>query len=423
MIKPVKPEQLAADSVAADSADSAVNSANPAKFRIFISTGEVSGDLQGSWLIKALQTQGILMGKELEIFALGGDRMAAAGATLWANTTTIGSVGVLESLPYIWPTWQIQKQTQQYLQATPPDLVILIDYLGPNLRLGNYIRQHFPQVPIVYYIAPQEWVWSFDKKTTTQIVRICDRILAIFPQEARYYQEKGAEVTWVGHPLVDQMQGWIDRASARESLGIDPQAKAIALLPASRRQEIKYLLPVMLAAARQIQDRIPNVQFYIPLSNSVYRQDIERAIAQFGLQATVVEGEQNHRYIAAADLAITKSGTVNLEIALLNVPQVTIYRLNPITAWILRTVFKFSIPFMSPTNLVLMKPIVPELLQEQVTPANIVRESLQLLQNHEKRQQVLLNYQKMRQALGGRGAGDRAAKSILAVLTKDNCRY
>lgn len=390
------------------------------RLRIFISTGEVSGDLQGALLIAALQRQAKQLGKQLEIFALGGDRMAAAGATLWAKTTEIGSVGVWESLPYIWPTLQVQRRAKQKLTELTPDIVILIDYLGPNLQLGHYIRQHFPQVPTIYYIAPQEWVWSFGNRTTSQIVEICDRILAIFPQEAEYYRSKGANVTWVGHPLIDQMQDYPDRELARKLLGIDLDQRAIALLPASRRQEIKYLLPVMFAAAKQICDRLPDVQFYIPLSNDVYRADIERAIAQFDLPATIVTGENNHLYLAAADLAIAKSGTVNLEIALLNVPQVVVYRLNPITAWILGRLLKFSIPFMSPTNLVLMKSVVPELLQDQVTPENIVSASLPLLESPERREQVLRDYQEMRQALGNGGACDRAAKLIMDISTEHN---
>jgi len=390
------------------------------KLRIFISTGEVSGDLQGALLIEALKRQAKQLGKQLEIFALGGDRMAAAGATLWAKTTEIGSVGFWESLPYIWPTLQVQIRAKQKLTELTPDIAILIDYLGPNLQIGHYLRQHFPQVPTIYYIAPQEWVWSFGKRTTSQIVEICDRILAIFPQEAEYYRSKGANVTWVGHPLIDKMQDYPDREVARKLLGIDLNQRAIALLPASRRQEIKYILPVMFAAAKQISDRLPNVQFYIPLSSDAYRAEIERAIAQFALPATIVAGENNHLYMAAADLAIAKSGTVNLEIALLNVPQVVVYRLNPITAWILGRLLKFSIPFMSPTNLVLMKSVVPELLQDQVTPANIVSASLPLLQESEKRQQVWRDYQEMRQALGNGGACARAAKLIMTISTQHN---
>lgn len=395
-----------------------INPREKTAIRIFIATGEVSGDLQGSLLIKALNRQAAAMGKELEIFALGGERMAAAGATIWTNTTAIGSVGILESLPYILPTLKIQAKTYQYLQQNPPDLVILIDYVGPNLRLANYIRQHFPQVPIVYYIAPQEWVWSFNEKNTSQIVKICTRIMAIFPEEARYYQAKGAPVTWVGHPLIDLMQNAPHREQARTALGIDAARPVIALLPASRRQEIKYLLPVIFAAAQEMQAHLPNVQFVIPLSNPIYRQDIEKAIALFKLPATLLEGENNHLGIAAADLAIAKSGTVNLEIALLNVPQVVIYRLSPLTAWIAVNILKFSIPFMSPVNLVLMKSIVPELLQDQVTPANIVRASLPLIQDTSKRRQMLADYQIMRQALGEAGASDRAAQSILAILAQ-----
>ncbi len=395
-----------------------INQENNRPWRIFIGTGEVSGDLQGSLLIEALNRQAEAMGKTLEIFALGGERMAAAGATIWANTTAIGSVGILESLPYILPTLKLQAKIYQYLPQNPPDLVILIDYVGPNLRLGNYMRRHFPQVPIVYYIAPQEWVWSFNHKNTSEIVKICARLIAIFPEEARYYQAKGAHVTWVGHPLIDQMQGAANREQARAALGIDSSQPVIALLPASRRQEIKYLLPVIFAAAKEIQVHFPNVQFVIPLSNPIYRQDIEQAIAFFKLPATILAGENNHLGIAAADLAITKSGTVNLEIALLNVPQVVTYRLNPISAWILAKLLKFSIPFMSPVNLVLMKSIVPELLQDQVTPANIVRESLPLMQNTPQRAQLLQDYQKMRQALGEIGACDRAAQSILAILAQ-----
>ncbi len=384
--------------------------------RIFISTGEVSGDLQGALLIEALQRQAAERRFNLEIVATGGDRMAAAGATLFANTSHIGSVGLVESLPFIWPTLRIQRRVQRLLATHPPDLVILIDYLGPNLTMGRYLRRQFPQVPMVYYIAPQEWVWSINSQKTSQIVGMTDRILAIFPEEARYYQKKGATVDWVGHPLIDWAHTTPSRETARQFLGIEPQQIAIALFPASRTQELKYLLPVMFAAAQQIQAQLPQVHFWIPLSLPDYRDAIERAIEHYNLRATIVSGSTAVA-IAAADLAITKSGTVNLEIALLNVPQVVIYRVNPITAWIARHLLKFSIPFISPPNLVQMKPIVPELLQEQATSANIVRESLHILQNAERRGQILADYQEMRTQLGEVGVCDRAARAILQLLT------
>lgn len=386
--------------------------------RIFISTGEVSGDLQGALLIAGLKRQAAYAGLELEIVALGGDTMASAGATLLGNTISIGSVGPLESLPFVLPTLKIQRRAKQYLLQNPPDLVVLIDYGSPNLALGSYIRQQMPKVPIVYYITPQMWVWWANQRDPARIVEITDKVLAIFPQEARYFRDKGASVSWVGHPLVDKMQNAPSREAARASLKITPEQMAIALFPASRRQELKYLLPVMFQAAKAIQAKLPQVHFWIPLSLEIYRTPIEEAIAAYGLQATLLSG-QTQEIIAAADLAITKSGTVNLEIALLNVPQVVIYRVSAVTAWIARNLLKFSIPFMSPPNLVEMKPIVPELLQEQATPENIVQNALKLLLNPSRRKQTLADYQQMRLALGEVGVCDRAAVEILQLLTKD----
>lgn len=384
--------------------------------RIFISTGEVSGDLQGALLIEALKRQAQIIGVNLEIVALGGERMAAAGATILGDTTGIGSIGLFESLPFVLPTWSIQRRAQVYLKQYPPDILVLIDYLGPNLGIGSYARKYLPKVPIVYYIGPQDWVWSPNPLSTKKIIEITDELLAIFPGEARYFQNKGANVTWVGHPLLDRMQAAPTREKARSALGIKPEEIAIALLPASRKQEIKYLLPVICQAAKQIQDKLPQVHFWIPVSLSAYREAIVAAVKDYNLSATVLEG-QTLEAIAAADLAITKSGTVNLEIALLNVPQVVFYKVNPFTSWIARKVLKFSIPFMSPPNLVVMRPIVPELLQEEATAERIVSESLELLFNRERREKILIDYQEMRKTLGEIGVCDRAACKIMQ-LTK-----
>ncbi|MBD2612914.1 MAG: lipid-A-disaccharide synthase [Nostoc sp. ZfuVER08] len=384
--------------------------------RIFISTGEVSGDLQGSLLITALKRQAVAMGLELEILALGGEKMQQAGAILLGNTSTIGSMGILEGLPYVLPTLQVQRRAIAYLKENPPDLVVLIDYMSPNLGIGTFMQQNLPRVPVVYYIAPQEWAWSLSLRNTNRIVGFTDKLLAIFPEEARYYREQGAEVTWVGHPLVDRMQDAPSRQAARATLGIEPEQIAIALLPASRRQELKYLLPIIFQAAQTIQAKLPEVQFWIPLSLEIYRQPIQEAIKRYGLRATVMSGQQKEIF-AAADLAITKSGTVNLELALLNVPQVVVYRLNPMTAWIARKFLKGSITFASPPNLVAMKPIVPEFLQEEATPENIIQAAMELLINPIRRQQTLADYQEMQRNLGEIGVCNRAAQEILAMLS------
>lgn len=387
--------------------------------RIFISTGEVSGDLQGSLLVAGLMRQATIKGIDLEILALGGDRMAEAGATLLGNTTRISSLGLVEALPFVIPTWLIQQRAKQYLREDPPDALILIDYAGPNIAIGNYVRRYLPHVPIIYYIAPQSWVWTFTERTTQQILNVTDRLLAIFPEEAQFFEKRGVSVTWVGHPLLDRIADAPSREEARSTLEIAPEQVAIAFLPASRLQELKYLLPVMCEAAQQIQAEIPQAHFYIPVSLAAYRSAIEKAVQKYQLNATILEGK-TLEVIAASDLAITKSGTVNLEIALLNVPQVVIYRVSQSTMWLARKIFKFSIPFMSPVNLVVMRDIVPEFLQEKAIPEDIVEESLDLLLNTERRQQIFANYQEMREKLGKVGVCDRAAQEIIEFALTTN---
>jgi lipid-A-disaccharide synthase len=385
--------------------------------RIFISTGEVSGDLHGAMLIEALQRRSQLNNIDLEIFALGGDRMEKAGAKLLGNTTTISAIGLLESLPYVLPTLQIQRAAKKYLRDNQPDVLILIDYIGPNVAIGNFVRKYLPQLPIIYYIAPQDWVWSPSPKNTQQLIYIIDKLLAIFPQEAQYFADKGVNVIWIGHPLLDRMKDTPDKIAARDLLHIDREKTIITLLPASRQQELKYLLPLMFQSARQIQERIPEVEFLIPTSLEKYAETIESAIKEYKLKARSIFGKTIEA-IAAADLAITKSGTVNLEIALLNVPQVVFYKVHPVTAWIARNLLNFSVPFISPVNLMVMREIVPELLQQEATVERIVTESLTLILDRQKRQKTLQDYREMRDSLGEIGALDRAAEEIIKFCNR-----
>jgi lipid-A-disaccharide synthase len=386
--------------------------------RIFISTGEVSGDLQGSLLVAALLRQAAATGLDLEIVALGGEKMVAAGARVLGNTSGIGSFGLLESLPFVLPTLQVQRRAIAYLKANPPDVVVLIDYMGPNLGISSYVRRNLPKVPVIYYIAPQLWVSNNNKfvaGNTKKLVENTDKLLAIFPEEARYFQEKGVKVSWVGHPLVDRMQHSPSREEAREKLGISPSAMTIALVPASRHQEIKSLLPVIFQAAKEIQGKLPQVHFWIPLSLEIYREAIEEAVKTYGLQASVVS-LKTQEILAAADLAITKCGTVNLELALLNVPQVILYRIHPFTMWVARKILQISFPFASPVNLVVMREIVPEFIQEKATPENITQAALEFLLNHSRKQQMSADYEEMQRCLGEVGVCDRAAREIFSMV-------
>jgi lipid-A-disaccharide synthase len=387
--------------------------------RIFISTGEVSGDLQGSLLVSALKRQADSIfsgsGCELEIVALGGDKMAAAGATLLGNTAGIGSLGLLEVLPYVVPTYKLQQKAFTFLKQNPPDVVVLIDYMGPNLAIAKFIRRHLSGTPIFYYIAPQAWAASLKiitNQTTREVVEVSDKILAIFPEEARYYRKHGAKVTWVGHPLIDRINEFPTREAARAKLGITEDDICVALLPASRQQELEFLLPTIFATAKEIQLKLPQVHFWIPLSLEKFHDAIAQSIQDYNLNATIVSG-QNQEVLAAADLAITKCGTVNLELALLNVPQVVLYKLSKLSYWIAQNILKLSLPFASPPNLVMMQPIVPEFIQEKATPENLTQAAMELLLNPERKAKIQADYREMRQALGENGVCDRVAQEIL----------
>ncbi|WP_225902903.1 lipid-A-disaccharide synthase [Pseudanabaena yagii] len=393
---------------------SEINSEIKMKRRIFISTGEVSGDWHGAILIEALQERAALKGIELEILGLGGDRMEAVGAKLLGNTVGIGSIGAVEAIPYILPTIRLQENAKKSLKNSPPDVAVLIDYMMPNQGMG-YFAKRVLNVPVIYYIAPQEWVWSFNDKNTKAIAAFTDKLLAIFPQEAVYYEKQGTNVLWVGHPFVDLMSKVPDRMVARQKLGIAVDDLVVTLLPASRTQELRDVMPIILKAAKIIQSKLPHVKFWLPLSLERYRPAVEKLLAEYEINATIISG-QSQIAISAADLVLSKSGTVNLETALLNVPQVILYRVSAITAWIARYIVRLQLPFISPVNLVNMEAVVPEFVQNEAIPEAIADSALDLLINPQARQTMLDGYTRVRKSLGEKGAINRVADAILDYL-------
>jgi len=394
--------------------NSQISSENKMKRRIFISTGEVSGDWHGAILIEALRERAVLKGIELEIIGLGGDRMEAVGAKLLGNTVGIGSIGAIEALPYILPTIRLQENAKKSLKKSPPDVAVLIDYMMPNQGMG-YFAKRVLNIPVIYYIAPQEWVWSFNDKNTKAIAAFTDKLLAIFPQEAVYYEKQGSNVQWVGHPFVDLMAKVPDRTAARQQLGIAADDLVVTLLPASRTQELRDVMPIILKAAKIIRAKLPHVKFWLPLSLERYRPTVEKLLIEYEINATIISG-QSQIAISAADLVLSKSGTVNLETALLNVPQVILYRLSAITAWIARYIVRLQLPFISPVNLVNMEAVVPEFVQYEAIPEAIAASALDLLINPQARQTILEGYTRVRKSLGEKGAINRVADAILDYL-------
>ncbi|MCP9849079.1 lipid-A-disaccharide synthase [Cyanobium sp. Morenito 9A2] len=388
--------------------------------RLLISTGEVSGDLQGSLLIEALHKEAHRRGQPLEIVALGGERMERAGAQLLANTASMGSIGLWEVLPLILPTLRLQRRVGRWLRVHPPDALVLIDYVGANVNLGRRLKSQCPGMPITYYIAPQEWAWRFGEGSTTRLIAFTDRILAIFPEEARFYAAQGARVSWVGHPLLDTLANQPSREDSRRQLGLEGDERLLLVSPASRAQELRYLLPPLVVAAARLQRRFPHLRVIVPAGLAGFESCLKQAVAEAGVEATVLAAAEANRLrpmlYAAADLALTKSGTVNLELALRGVPQVVGYRVSRPTAFVARHLLRFAVPHISPVNLVLGERLVPELLQERLTPDAIAAAAVPLLEEGPARQSILEGYGRLRAALGEPGVTQRAAAAILDQL-------
>jgi lipid-A-disaccharide synthase len=295
--------------------------------------------------------------------------------------------------------------------------VVLIDYMGANVSLGLKVKRRLSQVPILYYIAPQEWAFRIGEGGSTRLIGFTDRILAIFPEEARFYAARGATVTWVGHPLLDTLAGQPSRDQARVQLGLQSYERLLLLLPASRSQELRYLLPPLAEAAAQLQRRCPGLRVIVPAGQAGFEPVLREILDAAGVHAQVIPAAEvdalRPALFAAADLALNKSGTVNLELALRGVPQVVAYRVSRPTAWLARHVLRFQVDHISPVNLVLQERLVPELLQDDFNAEAVVREALPLLESEPVRERMAFGYARLRQALGEPGVTQRAAAAIL----------
>ena len=388
--------------------------------KLLISTGEVSGDLQGSLLVKALKTNADKRKIELDIIALGGERMREAGAQLISNTSSIGAIGFLEALPYVLPTLNAQSKIDNYLSSSPPDAVVLIDYMGPNIRLGLKVKKKFPNIPIIYYIAPQEWAWRLGDTGTTDLISFTDKILAIFEEEAEFYSNKGGNVKFVGHPMLDFYENIPTREESLRKIGLTPENKLLLIIPASRKQELKYILPTLLKTAKLLQEKDPSIKVLIPSGLKEFDQFLHNSLKKYGVSGRIIfSNEVDHIkpfLFSAAHLALAKSGTINMELALNSVPQIVGYKVSRVTAFFARYLLRFNVKYISPVNLLLDKMLIPEFIQEDFKVEKILNAALEILENNSTKEDIILGYKRLKDKLGKPGVTDRASKDILDLL-------
>jgi lipid-A-disaccharide synthase len=388
--------------------------------KLLISTGEVSGDLQGSLLINALKTNAEKRKIELEIIALGGERMQEAGAKLISNTSSIGAIGFLEALPYVLPTLNAQSKIDNYLSSSPPDAVVLIDYMGPNIRLGLKVKKKFPNVPIIYYIAPQEWAWRLGDSGTTDLISFTDKILAIFEEEAKFYSNKGGNVKFVGHPMLDFYRNIPTREESLRRIGLTSDQKLLLIIPASRKQELKYILPTLLKAAKLLQEKDPSITVLIPSGLNEFNELLNNSLKEYALSGRIILSNEvddlKPFLFSAAHLALAKSGTINMELALNSVPQIVGYKVSRVTAFFARYLLRFNVKYISPVNLLLNKMLIPEFIQEDFKADKIFNAALKILEDNSTKEDIKLGYEKLKDKLGKPGVTDRASKDILDLL-------
>jgi lipid-A-disaccharide synthase len=396
--------------------------------KLFIIAGEPSGDLHGSNLIKALRRQL----PDVEIVGMGGDLMRQSGAKLFYDIKDISVIGFAEVIKKLSLYKKIFKELSERLEVEKPDAVILIDYPGFNLRFARQAKNR--AIPVIYYISPQVWAWNKGRIKT--IKRFVDKMLVLFDFERQLYQQHGMDAIFVGHPLVEAVKTSMSKQDAIKYFGLDPDKKIIALLPGSRKTEVKNILPIMLKSAQILaRNAIPPHPFPLPIGERVkgegnthnhpfqfllikspiINQNVyDNLIKNYNLLITIIN---NNRYdaIACCDFALTASGTATLETAILGIPMALVYKVSFATWLIARLLIK--IPYIGLVNVVAGEKIVPEFIQFGARPEKIAAECLDILNSPKRNAIIQSKLAQVKEKLGPPGASSKAAQEILDFLS------
>jgi len=377
----------------------------PPDKKIFIIAGEPSGDLHAAHLVRSMRSGS----PGIQFYGLGGNLLRKEGVESYYDITDLALVGTIEVLQKLAKIREVYRGLIRKIDEIRPDLAILVDYPGFNLRIADALKRR--GIPIVYFISPQVWAWG--RNRIKIIRRYVDKIIVFFKFEEELYRRHGINVEFVGHPLIDVAKPSLSRDQMR--CHYDLRARyTVAVLPGSRTTEVEQLLPEILAAGETIRARLGDVQFLISkasgLEVSLYTRPMERHPA---LDARLVE-ESVYNILLASDFAIVASGTATLECALIGTPMLIVYKASWITWALFRVVSRIS--SVGLVNIVAGKKIVPELLQFDVRPEKIAAETIGFLEDEKRRAEISAQLGMIRNSLGEPGAYDRSARAILALL-------
>ena len=366
--------------------------------KYFLIAGEASGDLHGANLMRSLKVED----SEAEFRYFGGEMMKAEGGTLTKHISNLAFMGFVEVLKNIRVIMRNLKQAKADILFFQPDVVILIDFPGFNLKIADFAKKQ--QIKVFYYISPKVWAWN--QKRVLKIKRLVDRMFCILPFEVDFYKGWGMDVDYIGNPLLDAIAAnkSDELFQINHFLSVKP---IIALLPGSRRQELEKILPVMVAAI----SKFPDYQFVIAGAPNFNISDYKPLI---GDKELPIIFNDTYNLLLNSKAAVVASGTATLETALLKVPQVVVYKGNTISIAIARMFVK--IRFISLVNLIMDQALVKELIQENCTPGKITEELGNLLHDPMYRKRVLIGYDDLEAIMGAPGASSRAAKLMIKYL-------
>lgn len=375
--------------------------------KIMLSAGEVSGDLHGRRLAEAL----LQLDPSLQLFGLGGKEMEGAGVRLIRDFADYNVMGVWEVLKNLRRIMKLLSDLEEAMKVERPDLLVLIDYPDFNWRLAKKAKAL--GISVFSYIPPSAWAWR--KGRAKACAAIADEFVAIFPHELPPYEKAGARISFVGNPLVDTVKPEIPLKKAPEFFGLKAGEVPILMLPGSRRQEIEFLLPEMLGAARLLKEKKPESRFFLPVAAPSLEGRIKELIEAAGVEVTLAY-ENRYALMGMGAAAMATSGTVVMEAALMGLPCVVLYRLAPLSAFIGRLVV--HVDNISLPNILLGERFQPEFLQDEVQSENIAQAMLPLYPGEEHREAVCKKLQEACARLGEPGAACRVAEKVLACARR-----
>ena len=369
---------------------------------IALVAGEASGDILGAGLMRALKARH----PGIRFIGVGGPLMEAEGMQSYFPMERLSVMGLVEVLGRLRELLRRRKELIATLIQARPDAFIGID--APDFTLNIELKLHQAGIKAVHYVSPSVWAWR--QKRVLKIREGCDLMLTLLPFEARFYEEQGVPVKFVGHPLADTIPLLADRQGARAELGLANDAAVVALMPGSRGGEVKRLGELFLDTAQRLLEQRPGLCFVLPCANAHRREQLETLLAGRNLPVTLLDG-QSHTALAACDAVLIASGTATLEALLYKRPMVVAYRLSSLTFWILKRMVKS--PYVSLPNLLAQRMLVPELLQEAATARSLAEQLLPLIDGGNVQTE---GFDAIHRTLR-RDASNQAAEAVLALLT------